>query len=142
MNATKDESMKKRLILLFVITSVFGWLIDTLYRTFEAGYFVRGGFSRFPFSPIYGFGALIILYLHDFMRTHSLFLRFFVYMSVLTLYEYISGVLIMYISGQRLWDYSSSLIQFQGHIELVTALQWGLLALVFEHFYFAMSKIK
>jgi uncharacterized membrane protein len=37
-----------------------GWIIETVYRSYNEKKIVNAGFLSGPFLPIYGFGAIII----------------------------------------------------------------------------------
>ena len=50
-------------ILYFFIYSFFGWLCECLYCGIPARRFINRGFLEGPYCPIYGFGALIVLYI-------------------------------------------------------------------------------
>lgn len=121
-----------QLLIVFVVFSVLGWGLDTAYRSLTSGYYNPGGFTVLPFSPIYGFGALIILEICHYIRHLNIWLRALIYALVLTIFEYISGIFVVIVYGRRLWDYSASFFNLNGHVDLVHFIFWGLLAIIFE----------
>lgn len=48
--------------LYFIIYSVLGWAAETIYCSVPQKHFVERGFLRGPLCPIYGAGAVIILW--------------------------------------------------------------------------------
>ena len=121
------------LLVSFCVYSVIGWTIDTAHRSYQAGRFARGGFSRFPFSPIYGFGALLAIAMAPFLRQWPLWAEGLAYVLVMGAYEYASGVIVVRTLRRRLWDYTGEFMAINGHTSPVYALIWGLLSLFLVH---------
>lgn len=117
----------------FIAYSVIGWALDTAYRSYRAGRFARGGFSRYPFSPIYGFGALLAIALAPALRAWPLWAEGLAYALVLGAYEYASGIIVMRALRRRLWDYTGEFMAIGGHTSPLYALAWGLLSLFLVH---------
>ena len=57
-------------------------------------------------------------------------LLFFVSIIVLTIWEYIVGVMLEKIFKTKYWDYSKQKFNFQGRVCLVNSIYWGILAVV------------
>lgn len=125
--------MAVNLAIAFFAYSVLGWMMDTAYRSLEAGRFTRGGFSKAPFSPIYGFGALLAIALAPLLRAWPFWAEGLAYATVLSAYEYASGILTTRVFRRRLWDYTGEFMNFGGHTSVRTALAWGLLGLLLVH---------
>lgn len=117
------------ILIFFLIYSLLGWMLDTLTRSLEARRFVRGGFSKAPISPIYGFGALLVLALAPGFRAWPLWLEGIAFGAILAVYEYASGVVVARIFGRRLWDYSRNAWNLHGRVDAFHAVAWGVLAL-------------
>ena len=47
------------LVSAFIIYSIMGWLVESIYMSFCNHKLTNRGFARSPFCPIYGFGAVI-----------------------------------------------------------------------------------
>lgn len=120
-------------IYLFVVTGILGWVIDSGYRSLLERKLISGGFLPIPFSPIYAFGALLIVLIHFFIQDFHIISRGIIYGAVLTFYEFISGFFILKIIGYRLWDYSENTLNILGHTDILHACYWIILALLFEY---------
>ncbi|MGD9475376.1 MAG: hypothetical protein AB7V37_10315, partial [Eubacteriaceae bacterium] len=50
------------IFLFFIIYAMIGWLCEEVYCSILEGHLVNRGFLNGPYCPIYGVGALIIIY--------------------------------------------------------------------------------
>ena len=127
--------MKAKLVIsLFIIYSFLGWIVDTGYRSLLEGHFAPGSVTILPFTPIYGLGALLILAVHAKVKELSVIKTFFLYGLLATLLEYIGALFSWHVLGKRLWDYSELPFNIQGHVSLLHAFFWGILAVLFLKF--------
>ncbi len=117
-------------VVLFSLYSVFGWTIDTAWRSFQKRRYTRGGFSKYPFSPIYGFGAFLALGLHPIFRPWPLWQQWLFLSCVFGAFEYVCGVLVVKFMKRRLWNYTKEPFDLKGHTTLLYAMMWGVLALL------------
>ena len=122
--------MLLRPFLYFLFYSFIGWLIDTAHRSYLEGQFTSGSLTVLPLTPIYGIAALAILLAHNNWELKKIWQQFFVYGFIATVVEYLGGVFTLQIFGRRLWDYSEIPFNLHGHISLLHAFYWGLLALL------------
>ena len=122
------------IVFYFCVYSVFGWALDTSHRSFQAKRYKPGGFSRWPFSPIYGFGGLGIVALAPAVADWPLWLAWLFFAVILAAYEYVSGALTHRAFGRRLWNYSKDKYDLHGHTGPGYAAVWGILALFTIHF--------
>ena len=56
--------MKQQIFLIlayFIIYSVLGWIIESIYRSICERKVINTGFLKGPFCPIYGIGAVIMI---------------------------------------------------------------------------------
>jgi uncharacterized membrane protein len=118
------------IIATFCFYSVFGWVLDTIWRSVRGRRYLRGGFSKYPFSPIYGFGALFALGLAPLLQARSLWFQLAFLALFLGAFEYASGILIVKTLHRRLWNYTEEPLDFRGHTTPLYALAWGGLALL------------
>jgi len=118
-----------RIVVFFCIYSVFGWSIDTAYRSFVARRWHPGGFSKYPFSPIYGFAALYILAIAPYVRPWPIIAEWAFFTVTLAAFEYIGGVLTHRTFKRRLWDYTKDKWDLNGYTGPQFAAAWGFLAL-------------
>ena len=89
--------------------------MESIFRSICEKKLINTGFLRGPFCPIYGIGSIImVVFLENFAEAPILL--FFTSMVVLTLWEYIVGVLLEKIFDTKYWDYSDHKFNFQGRI--------------------------
>lgn len=114
----------------FFIYSFIGWCIETVYVSIYQGRFVFRGFLFGPLCPVYGFGALIILFVLEPLNGNLL--MFFSGAVFLTsALEYLTGYFLKTAFNSVIWDYSTDLLNFQGRISLKCSIIWGFLSLFF-----------
>lgn len=122
--------MLNNILFYFAIYSFLGWCLESIYKTILEKKFINSGFLYGPVCPIYGFGAVIMIMLLKNLP-NNIFLIFFVSMFLLTLWEYIVGVILEKIFKTKYWDYSELKFNLNGRICLKNSLYWGILGLVF-----------
>ena len=54
----KDKILK--MLLIMVISGIFGFIYETIFYRIDLGYFVKRGDTLGPWLPIYSFGGLLI----------------------------------------------------------------------------------
>lgn len=101
-----------------------GWLWETFYVFVRTGQWVNRGFLHGPFLPIYGFGALIILWLTIPVR-ENIWKIFLLGMLGATMLEFLSGTLIEQLFHVRYWDYSEFPLNLNGIICIPCSIVWG-----------------
>lgn len=116
----------------FVIFSVLGWMLEMVFRSVKNRRVVNPGFLKGFYLPIYGFGALIILGSHIILDAYSLPIRSFFYFISLSVLELTTGVAIEKIFHARLWDYRDKRFNIRGHVCLLFAIYWTVLATGFD----------
>lgn len=124
------------LVFIFGIGSIFGWVLEVLYRHFadkEKRWF-NPGFCVGPYLPIYGFGLVtvfLITYLNKLEFISNIVLRHFVLFVIIaisvTLIELIAGIFLLKFFNMRLWDYSDEPFNYKGYICLKFTIFWMLL---------------
>lgn len=128
--------MEKQLFLLltyFLIYSVLGWIMESVFRSVSEKKIINTGFLRGPICPIYGFGAIIMITILS-RFSNNIVLLFIASVVILTFWEYIVGVLLEKMFHTKYWDYSDHKINFQGRICLTNSIYWGILGVVFLKF--------
>lgn len=116
-------------LLFFYIYSFFGWCIESSYVSIQKKKFVNRGFMRGPFLPLYGSGAVLLLFVTIPVRD-SLILSFIFGAAAATVLEYITGACMEALFKVRYWDYSNNPFNLHGYVCLGTSLAWGLLTIV------------
>ena len=105
-------------ILYFIIYSFLGWCCETVYCSILQKKFVNRGFLYGPLCPIYGCGALLVLYLLRDVRT-SILPLFLSGMVVTTILEYLTSVLLEKLFHMKWWDYSAMPFNINGRVCLL-----------------------
>ncbi len=114
----------------FVIYSFLGWVLESTVRTICEKKIINTGFLIGPFCPIYGFGAIIMILFLDNYKNHIILL-FTISFIVLTIWEYIVGVLLEKAFHTKYWDYSDQKLNYKGRICLLNSIAWGVLGVLF-----------
>jgi len=122
------------MLLFFSLYSFLGWIIETVFRSITQRRFVNAGFLYGPFVPLYGFGALVVINLHEIMYDSSIFLSALTYGLLISGMEYLTGVLLEAVFGIKLWEYSDNDFNLHGRICLTFSLFWTGLALLLALF--------
>ena len=63
--------------------------------------------------------------------SNNIILLFLVSFVLLTLWEYVVGVMLEKMFHTKYWDYSNHKVNFQGRICLINSIYWGILGVVF-----------
>ena len=117
-------------ILYFILYSFLGWCLETFYAFTVHGYFVKRGFLYGPVCPIYGFGAILLIWNLKNVKGGN-FIKFWISMIVFTVFEYIASFALEAIFNQRWWDYSNDFMNLQGRICLTFSIIWGFAGILF-----------
>ena len=104
--------------------------MESIFRSIMEKKIINTGFLKGPICPIYGIGAIIMF---TFLQSleNNIVLLFLVSIIILTLWEYIVGVMLEKIFHTRYWDYSDHKFNIQGRICLSNSIYWGVLGVVF-----------
>lgn len=119
--------------LLFIVYSVLGWCGEMLYCSIPKGHICeKRGFLNGFLCPIYGHGALLVLYaLNGGMKNPLLtFLCGAVLTSAL---EYFTSWLMETLFHMRWWDYSNYKFQINGRVCLLNSTCFGLACVLLCH---------
>ncbi len=115
-------------LLFFFVYCFFGWIFESAYVSVRKRKFVNRGFMHGPFLPLYGFGAILILFVTIPVKDSYVWM-YFMGAAAATVLEYGTGVVMEKIFKVRYWDYSNQRFNFQGHICLTSTIAWGFLAI-------------
>jgi|SRR3989344_1362859 len=121
-------------IIVFLIFSFLGWIIDTGYRSIIAGKFTSIGYFNAPLRPIYGFGGLFISLIYKNLSSLNLFMQFFIAWIGLIIIELIGGWFCEMILKKKLWDYSDEFLNYKGWICLKHSIYWLILLIIYKIF--------
>ena len=101
-------------LLLFFLYCVAGWVWESLYVSIRKRSWVNRGFLHGPWLPIYGTGAILILFT-TLPCQEDLPLTFLVGMVTATLLEGATGMAMEQIFHMRWWDYSDKPLNWKGY---------------------------
>ena len=87
------------------------------------------GFLNGPLCPIYGSGALLLLWAF-WGRTLSLPVLFIAALVLTTALEYLTAVLLEKLFKAKWWDYSMFPLNFKGRISVLSSLVFGVMAVL------------
>ena len=102
-------------LLFFFLYCFLGWVWESCYVSARQRRWVNRGFLHGPLLPIYGFGAVIILWATLPVRG-SLPLIFLLGMLAATALEYVTGAAMEALFKVRYWDYSKQPCNLHGYI--------------------------
>lgn len=111
-------------LLFFYTYSFLGWIFESVYVSIQKRRWVNRGFLKGPFLPIYGGGAVMMLFV-SYPFKDNLILTFFAGAFGATLLELVTGMLLEAIFKVRYWDYSNQKFNYKGHICLSSTIAWG-----------------
>ena len=118
-----------RILAYFIIYSVLGYMIETIYGMITKGVWEsRQSFLYGPFCGIYGLGAVVmIVCLHKFPRKfNTLFVGGFIVGSIV---EYVVSFIGEMLLGVKWWDYSNMPLNLNGRICVYFSVFWGFLGI-------------
>lgn len=116
-------------MLIFYVYCFLGWCFETAVVSIQQRRFVNRGFIRGPMLPLYGTGAVVILFVALPLRAHPVLL-FICGMIAATLLEYVTGWAMETLFKVKYWDYSTHKLQYKGRICMQSSLAWGALSLL------------
>ena len=121
---------------LFFVNSFFGFLLESTLKIFVF-HGMNNGILLGPWIPVYGFGSVIVVFLYKFIfgrakcsnlwKTVVLFFGVFV---LLTLLEWLGGVIIEGVFHKEFWSYRSQKYNIGPYISLGMSLLWGFFSLL------------
>ena len=119
----------KELFILFMIYSFIGWIIELIHGYVRNKKIVNRGFLIGPYCPIYGFGAILMIFFLKKYLNEPITL-FFMCICIFSILEYITSYLMEKLFKARWWDYSNYKYNINGRICLETMLPFGVAGLI------------
>ncbi len=108
----------------FIIYSILGWFVESIYMSFCNKKITNRGFMVLPFCPIYGFGATLGCVILSPFLGHPLVIYFVAAISA-TIFEFIVAKLMLAIFGEFWWDYNNKPLNYKGMICVESTVAWG-----------------
>ncbi|MDD6989905.1 putative ABC transporter permease [Ruminococcus sp.] len=124
-----------KLFYLFLFGSMLGTLFETIWALFAEGHFeIRVGMVYGPFIPVYGGGACFLTAVLYKLYKLSDTLIFVISAVVGAGFEYFCSWFQETLFGTVSWDYSNTAFNLDGRTNLMYALIWGFLGLVWVRY--------
>lgn len=115
---------------LFVIGSLFGWVLELLFRRFVSQKkWMNPGFLTGPYLPIYGFGVVVLYIVSNIplgieSQAWEIVVRILIIGFGMTFIEFVAGLIFIKGLKIRLWDYSNRKGNVMGIICPIFSLAW------------------
>lgn len=113
----------------FVIYAFLGWVCEDLYCGIPKKKFINRGFLYGPYCPIYGVGALLVLYPLLFVKQYPV-LVFILGVIITSTLEYITSWVMEKLFKTRWWDYSEHFLNINGRVCLLNSTLFGIMSIV------------
>lgn len=118
-----------KLIWYFVIYSILGFMIETVFGMLTKGVIEsRKSFLYGPFCGIYGLGAIVMIIGLQYFKKNN-YTLFFGGFFIGSIVEYIVSLVGEYVYHIKWWDYSTMPFNLNGRICIWFSLAWGILAI-------------
>ena len=123
----------------FYVYCFLGWIFESTYVSLKQKRLVNRGFLRLPMLPLYGSGAVMMLWVSLPVRDSLplVYISGFIAATALeyvtgaaTALEYVTGAVMERLFKVRYWDYSSQPFQLHGYICLSSSIAWGFLTIL------------
>lgn len=112
----------------FVACSVIGLVVELVFHLVTVGgYQDRAGLLFGPFSPIYGFGAVLMTLALNGIRDRNPVLIFLLSAAIGGAFEYFVSWFMQYAFGITAWDYTGTFLSIDGRTNGFFMACWGLL---------------
>ena len=118
----KDNIIK--LIMLFYLCSIFGYIYEIILSLLYNGKLISHGILYGPWLPIYGSGAILISFLNKYRKQPLLI--FILSFFITGIVEYICGFVLLKYLDVRLWDYRGWFLNINGFVCLLSASCFGI----------------
>jgi len=117
------------MITYFCIYSILGHFMESTYISIIERKWYSSGLLNGPYIPLYGFGALILIFIAPYIQ-YSYLLTFIIGSFFMTILEYFSSIYLDKVFHKKIWDYSHHPLNLKGRICLLYSLIWGLLSII------------
>lgn len=125
-------------LVVFIIFSILGWIYEyTVWNKSKPDGITKTLFHvDIKALPIYGVGAIILLFIYDNLKEYSLLHKVILAALFINIMECILGLCSYKFYGYQTWKYNSELCY--GYISLPTAIFWTFCSFIF---FILMDKI-
>ena len=112
------------LVMWFIVYSVIGWAVESLYMSWCNRRLTNRGFNKGPFCPIYGFG-FVGAYLLFRPFADKYLILYFLGVIAGTSFEFLVAILMKRFLGEVWWDYNDKPFNYKGILCLESSIAWG-----------------
>lgn len=120
--------------LYFSIYSFLGWICEVIYCSIPAKKFINRGFLKGPVCPVYGFGAVFVIYIMMGLNITSPLVIFIFGGVIASIIEFLAAILLESVFHTRLWNYSNRKFNIKGRVCLLNSTLFSILSLVLMEF--------
>ena len=113
----------------FYLYCFAGWIFESAYVSILKKRLVNRGFLRLPLLPLYGTGAVMMLWV-SLPFEDNLLLVYLSGVVAATILEYVTGWTMERLFKMKYWDYSDQRFNFRGYICLSSSIAWGFLTIL------------
>ena len=117
----------------FYVYCFLGWIFESTYVSLKQKRLVNRGFLRLPMLPLYGSGAVMMLWVSLPVRD-SLPLVYISGFIAATALEYVTGAVMERLFKVRYWDYTKQPFNLHGYICLTSSIAWGFFSILLVRF--------
>jgi len=114
-------------LIYFILYSVVGWICEVIYCSIPEKKFINRGFLNGPLCPIYGFGALIVIFFLTPFK-ESVFLVFILGLIFTSALEYFTSYVMEKLFHSKWWDYSNNRFNINGRVCLLNSVLFGIMS--------------
>ena len=112
----------------FMLYSVIGWVYESIYCSIQQRQLVNRGFLNGPLCPIYGAGAILVLFLFRSLQNPALI---FIAGALATgVLEYVTSWLMEKLFPARWWDYEDWRFNLHGRVCLAGVAAFGAMSVI------------
>lgn len=119
--------------------SMFGYIMECIFN-FICKENPGSGILSLPWTPIYGFGSVLILLVYNFIQKSNHLLGYqkaillgFSMMIILTIIELIGGIFIEKVFHKVFWDYRKFKFNIGKYISLEVSLIWAFSSVIISY---------
>lgn len=116
------------IFLYFISYAFLGWVCESAYKSIFRKKLINSGFLNGPICPIYGIGALFIIYLLTPFQSNPVLVFIFGVFTT-SILEYFTSWLLEKLFHMSWWDYSKHKFNIKGRVCLLNATLFGIMSL-------------
>lgn len=115
--------------LIFLLGAIIGWIYEEGFSILIEKTLENRGFMYGPYLPVYGFGAIFLVYFLKRYKKHPIII-FFLSILITGITEYITGYLMETIFNRTWWDYTGLFMNIDGYVCLRSVLNFAVLSIL------------